>query len=235
MRFRDMKSQIAGGEHTTILDGHRATSAASRVEEHARRRHAARADRQRASSPRGRRSSSATSRSGSGCRRRRCGSALVGARARGARRGRRHGPRARQPADAGGPRGDLRRAPRPRGPGGARRCGCGRATRASTQMQRSCCASSTAWRRRRTSTRYLGTRWDFHAICYLASGRTRLVAEVERLYWRAERYNHLVLSTRRALPALGRVLPRVPRRLRGARRRPPPSASSTRACAVRST
>ena len=42
---------------------------------------------------------------------------------------------------------------------------------------------------------YLGTRWDFHAICYLASGRTRLVAEVERLYWRAERYNHLVLST----------------------------------------
>jgi DNA-binding GntR family transcriptional regulator len=42
---------------------------------------------------------------------------------------------------------------------------------------------------------YLGTRWDFHAICYLASGRTRLVAEVERLYWRAERYNHLVLAS----------------------------------------
>jgi DNA-binding GntR family transcriptional regulator len=42
---------------------------------------------------------------------------------------------------------------------------------------------------------YLRARWDFHAICYLASGRLRLVAEVERLYWRAERYNHLVLST----------------------------------------
>jgi DNA-binding GntR family transcriptional regulator len=42
---------------------------------------------------------------------------------------------------------------------------------------------------------YLQARWDFHAICYQASGRTRLVAEVERLYWRAERYNHLVLAT----------------------------------------
>ncbi|HZO97598.1 MAG TPA: GntR family transcriptional regulator [Gaiellaceae bacterium] len=42
---------------------------------------------------------------------------------------------------------------------------------------------------------YLRARWDFHAICYRASGRARLVAEVERLYWRAERYNRLVLST----------------------------------------
>jgi DNA-binding GntR family transcriptional regulator len=44
-------------------------------------------------------------------------------------------------------------------------------------------------------TGYLPARWDFHAICYRASGRPRLVAEVERLFWRAERYNHLVLST----------------------------------------
>jgi DNA-binding GntR family transcriptional regulator len=42
---------------------------------------------------------------------------------------------------------------------------------------------------------YLRARWDLHAICYQASGRTRLVAEVERLFWRAERYNRLVLST----------------------------------------
>ena len=42
---------------------------------------------------------------------------------------------------------------------------------------------------------YLRARWDFHAICYAASGRVRLVAEVERLFWRAERYNRLVLST----------------------------------------
>ncbi|MBA3841838.1 MAG: GntR family transcriptional regulator [Actinobacteria bacterium] len=41
---------------------------------------------------------------------------------------------------------------------------------------------------------YLRARWDFHAACYGASGRTRLVAEVERLYWRAERYNRLVLT-----------------------------------------
>jgi DNA-binding GntR family transcriptional regulator len=42
---------------------------------------------------------------------------------------------------------------------------------------------------------YLDLRWDFHATCYRASGRQRLVDEVGRLYWRAERYNRLVLST----------------------------------------
>ena len=49
--------------------------------------------------------------------------------------------------------------------------------------------------RQRDVDGYLRTRWDFHAICYQASGRVRLVAEVERLFWRAERYNRLVLST----------------------------------------
>ena len=42
---------------------------------------------------------------------------------------------------------------------------------------------------------YLRGRWEFHATCYRASGRQRLVDEVERLYWRADRYNRLVLST----------------------------------------
>ena len=42
---------------------------------------------------------------------------------------------------------------------------------------------------------YLRQRWDFHATCYRASGRQRLVDEVERLFWRADRYNRLVLST----------------------------------------
>jgi DNA-binding GntR family transcriptional regulator len=42
---------------------------------------------------------------------------------------------------------------------------------------------------------YLRTRWEFHAACYRASRRKRLVAEVERLYWRSERYNRLVLSS----------------------------------------
>jgi DNA-binding GntR family transcriptional regulator len=41
---------------------------------------------------------------------------------------------------------------------------------------------------------YLDRRWDLHATCYRASGRQRLVGEVERLYWRSERYNRLVLS-----------------------------------------
>jgi DNA-binding GntR family transcriptional regulator len=42
---------------------------------------------------------------------------------------------------------------------------------------------------------YLTDRWEFHATCYRASGRPRLVAEVERLFWRSDRYNRLVLST----------------------------------------
>ncbi|HZG34319.1 MAG TPA: GntR family transcriptional regulator [Gaiellaceae bacterium] len=43
---------------------------------------------------------------------------------------------------------------------------------------------------------YLRRRWEFHAVCYAASGRPRLVAEIERLFWRGERYNRLVLSGR---------------------------------------
>ena len=46
---------------------------------------------------------------------------------------------------------------------------------------------------------YLRLRWEFHATCYRASGRQRLVDEVERLFWRADRYNRLVLSTAQRL------------------------------------
>jgi DNA-binding GntR family transcriptional regulator len=42
---------------------------------------------------------------------------------------------------------------------------------------------------------YLAKRWEFYATCYRASGRRRLVEEVERLFVRSERYNRLVLST----------------------------------------
>src|SRR5262249_21237368 len=49
--------------------------------------------------------------------------------------------------------------------------------------------------RRRDVEAYLRARWDFHAICYRASGRTRLVAEVERLFWRAGSYHRRRLST----------------------------------------
>lgn len=42
---------------------------------------------------------------------------------------------------------------------------------------------------------YLAKRWEFYATCYRASGRRRLVDEVERLFVRSERYNRLVLST----------------------------------------
>jgi DNA-binding GntR family transcriptional regulator len=42
---------------------------------------------------------------------------------------------------------------------------------------------------------YLASRWEFYGTCYRASGRRRLVDEVERLFRRSERYNRLVLST----------------------------------------
>ena len=42
---------------------------------------------------------------------------------------------------------------------------------------------------------YLALRWEFYGTCYRASGRRRLVGEVERLYRRSERYNRLVLSS----------------------------------------
>jgi DNA-binding GntR family transcriptional regulator len=42
---------------------------------------------------------------------------------------------------------------------------------------------------------YLAGRWELHSIAYLATGRMRLVAEVERLFWRGERYHRLVLSS----------------------------------------
>jgi DNA-binding GntR family transcriptional regulator len=52
---------------------------------------------------------------------------------------------------------------------------------------------------------YLGLRWDFYGTCYRASGRPRLVDEVERLYHRSERYNRIVLSTpRRFRESVGR-------------------------------
>jgi DNA-binding GntR family transcriptional regulator len=43
---------------------------------------------------------------------------------------------------------------------------------------------------------YLAARWQLHAVPYGATGRHRLVAEVERLFWRAERYNRLVLASK---------------------------------------
>lgn len=42
---------------------------------------------------------------------------------------------------------------------------------------------------------YLEGRWEFHAIAYRASGRARLVADVERLFLRGSRYHRLVLSS----------------------------------------
>ncbi len=52
---------------------------------------------------------------------------------------------------------------------------------------------------------YLALRWEFYGTCYRASGRRRLVEEVERLYRRSERYNRLVLSTpQRFQESLGR-------------------------------
>ena len=73
---------------------------------------------------------------------------------------------------------------------------------------------------------YLALRWEFYGTCYRASGRRRLVEEVERLYWRSERYNRIVLSTaQRFQESLGRYAGllrelRGERRARGRARRP---------------
>jgi DNA-binding GntR family transcriptional regulator len=48
--------------------------------------------------------------------------------------------------------------------------------------------------RRQDVEGYLRERWVFHATCYAAAERPRLLSEVERLFWRAERYNRLILS-----------------------------------------
>jgi DNA-binding GntR family transcriptional regulator len=42
---------------------------------------------------------------------------------------------------------------------------------------------------------YLGATWRFHARCYRASSHPRLVDEVERLFWRANRYHRILLCT----------------------------------------
>jgi DNA-binding GntR family transcriptional regulator len=42
---------------------------------------------------------------------------------------------------------------------------------------------------------YLDVTWRFHARCYQAGNRPRLVDEVERLFWRAVRYHRILLAT----------------------------------------
>lgn len=46
-----------------------------------------------------------------------------------------------------------------------------------------------------TLDRYLDVTWRFHARCYRAASRPRLVDEIERLFWRAVRYHRILLST----------------------------------------
>jgi DNA-binding GntR family transcriptional regulator len=42
---------------------------------------------------------------------------------------------------------------------------------------------------------YLEHRWEFHALCYRAARRDRLLTKVERLFWAVGRYNVLLLSS----------------------------------------
>jgi GntR family transcriptional regulator, rspAB operon transcriptional repressor len=42
---------------------------------------------------------------------------------------------------------------------------------------------------------YLAVTWRFHARCYRAASRPRLVDEIERLFWRAVRYHRILLSS----------------------------------------
>ena len=126
------------------------------------------------------------------------------ARARRLRRGRLDGARLRQQADARGLRGDLRGAARAGGSRGTTRRGGGRAARAREHAEDARQARASRGRAEDVDA-YLALRWEFYGTCYRASGRRRLVEEVERLYWRSERYNRLVLSTaQRFQESLGR-------------------------------
>lgn len=49
--------------------------------------------------------------------------------------------------------------------------------------------------KQRDVTSYLQVRWDLHETAYAAARRPRLLAEVERLYWRAERYTRLIYTS----------------------------------------
>jgi len=66
---------------------------------------------------------------------------------------------------------------------------------ADVKSMRRTLADLRAFARGKYVEQYLASRWTFHATCYRASGRVRLVDEVERLFRRSERYNRLVLST----------------------------------------
>ena len=149
----------------------------------------------------------------------------VGAGARGARRGRRTG----RALVSRLTREDLEEiyAARLGLEGLAARVGAVAVTDADVERMGADAARSRGSPGRRTSTATSRARWDFHAICYLASGRTRLVAEVERLFWRAERYNHLVLSSAERFQRSVAYYREFLARVRGARRSATERASAS--------
>jgi len=78
----------------------------------------------------------------------------------------------------------------------AARVGAAAVTSADLADMRGLLADLRRLARERAVDEYLSARWEFHAACYRAARRPRLLAEVERLYWRSSRYNRLVLSSR---------------------------------------
>ncbi len=77
----------------------------------------------------------------------------------------------------------------------AARLGAATVSDADVARMRGLLAGLREFARRKAVDEYLATRWELHAACYGAAGRERLLAEVERLFWRAERYNRLILAT----------------------------------------
>ena len=62
---------------------------------------------------------------------------------------------------------------------------------------------------------YLEQRWEFHATCYRASGRQRLVDEVGPALLAGRPLQPARPLDRGALPRVGRALQGLPRRVRG--------------------
>ena len=144
-------------------------------------------------------------------------------------------PRGREPAHARGLRGDLRGAARARGARGPTSAPRASARRRSPQMKETL-RDLRRLAEEQDVDEYLRQRWEFHATCYRASGRQRLVDEVEppllaRRPLQPPRALDGASGSASRSAATGSSSPPA-RRSDGERRR---AASCTRACAGRST
>lgn len=62
-------------------------------------------------------------------------------------------------------------------------------------MMSACLTNLATYAQRAAHDDYLAERWSFHALCYQAANRPRLLAHVAALYQAADRFNRLLLAS----------------------------------------